>query len=121
VCVCVCNYVYVYVCVCVWGGGSAVAVLLQGSDQVLQGLRVLGLQQSVLPAEVCEVCEERVEVWVQAQRQRLPVVGPVEVGQGPEQQEEHFLDQEHEARGEGYSWERQTGWKGEVSRGSGGD
>ena len=66
------------------GGPSAVSMLLQGPDQVLEGFCVLGLQQSVLPAEVCEVGKEGVEVGVQTQGQCLPVVGPVEVGQGAE-------------------------------------
>lgn len=72
----------------------------QGGDQVLQGLRLLRLQQAVLPAEEREVAEERVEVRVQAQGQGLCVVAPVDVGQSPEIQQEHFLDQEDKARRE---------------------
>lgn len=52
------------------------------------------------------MCEKSVEVWVQAERQRLTVVTPVNVGQSPEQEQENLLDQEDEA-----CWERCT-WRG---------
>lgn len=82
-----------YVCFCSLGS----ALLSQSRDEVLHRLSVLQLQQGVLPAEECEVCEECVEVWVQAQRKRLSVVAPVDVSQSPEKQQKHLLDQKDEA------------------------
>lgn len=73
------------------------ALLSQGCDEVLQRLSVLQLQQGVLPAEEGEVCEERVEVGVQAQHQHLFVVRPVNVSQSPEKQQKHLLHKEDEA------------------------
>lgn len=58
----------------------------------------------MLPAEEREVGEERVEMRVQAQREGLSVVRPVYVGQSPEKQQEHFLDEEDEARRECRTW-----------------
>lgn len=80
---------------CVCSSGSV--LLPQSCDEVLQWLDVLWLQQAVLPAEDCEVCEERVEVWVQAQCQCLSVVRPVNVSQSPEKQQKHLLDEKDEA------------------------
>lgn len=54
-------------------------LLSQSCDEVLQRLDVLLLQQSVMPAEECEVREKCVEVRVQAQCERLSVVSPVNV------------------------------------------
>lgn len=73
------------------------ALLSQSCDEVLQRLSVLQLQQGMLPAEECEVCEECVEVWVQAQSQCLTVVRPVKVSQSPKKQQKHFLDEKDEA------------------------
>lgn len=81
-------------CVCPLG----LALLSQSCDEVPQWLSVLRLQQGMLPAEKYEVCEECVEVWVQAQRQCLSVMRPVNVSQSPEKQQEHLLDQKDEAR-----------------------
>ena len=72
-------------------------MLSQSCDEVLQRLNVLRLQQGVLPTEECEVCEECVEVWVQAQSQCLSVVRAVNVSQSPEIQQKHLLDQKDEA------------------------
>lgn len=82
------------------------ALLSQSCDEVLQGLNVLRLQQGVLPAEECEVCEERVEVGVQAQCERLSVVRPVNVSQSPEIQQKHLLDEKDEACGKHGAWKR---------------
>lgn len=80
-------------CVCSLGS----ALQSQSCDEVLQRLSVLWVQQGVLPAEECEVCEECVEVWVQAQCECLSVVRPVNVSQSPEKQQKHLLDQKDEA------------------------
>lgn len=80
-------------CVCSLGS----ALLSQSCDEILQRLRVLRLQQGVLPAKESEVCEECVELWVQAQCQGLSVVRPVNVSQSPKEQQKHLLDQKDEA------------------------
>ena len=67
-------------------------MLFQSSDEVLKRLSVLRIQKHVLPTEECEVCEDCVEVRVQAQGKCLSVVRPVNMSQGPEQQQKHFLD-----------------------------
>lgn len=81
------------VCVCSLGSD----LLSQSCDEILQWLNVLRLQQGMLLAEECEVCEECVEVWVQAQRERLSVVRPINVSQSPEKQQKHLLDEKNEA------------------------
>lgn len=80
-------------CVCSLGS----ALLSQSCDEVLQRLSVLWFQQGMLPAEECEVCEECVEVWVQAQCECLAVVRPVNVSESPEKQQKHLLDEKDEA------------------------
>lgn len=82
-------------CVCLTLGSP---LLSQSSDEVLQRFGFFRLQQSVLLTEECEVCEESVEVWMQAQSECFSVVGPVNVSQSPEQQQEHLLDQKDKAR-----------------------
>lgn len=71
--------------------------MAQGCDEVLQRLEVLRLQQGVLAAEEREVCEECVEVGVQAQHQRLFVVRPVNMSESPEKQQKDLLHEEDEA------------------------
>lgn len=73
------------------------ALLPQSCDEVLHWLSVLRLQQGMLLAEKREVCKECVEVWVQAQRQCLSIMTPVNVSQSSEKQQKHLLDQKDEA------------------------
>lgn len=75
------------------------ASLSQSCDEVLQRRHVLRLQEGVLLAEEREVCEECVEVWVQAKCKCLFIVRPVNVSQSPEKQQKHFLDEEDESCG----------------------
>lgn len=75
----------------------------------------------MLLAEEREVCEECVEVRVQTQSQRLPVVTPVNVSQSPEEQQKHLLDQEDEACREHGTWGRRqrvasAGASGAITR-----
>lgn len=85
-------------CISGYNGTHCFFVLVREScDQVLEWCCLWQLQQIKCVSECHEMLKKSIEVWVDVHGNSISVVSTVQVGQGSEQHQNHFLGQKHES------------------------